>query len=75
MNGEQKTLNDLSALIDQIKKLSPENQARLADYVAFLQWQDAQMQAKTGQGWSFSFIERFKEAAVFASEKPAGMDV
>jgi hypothetical protein len=68
-------LNDLSALIDHIKKLSAENQARLANYAAFLQWQDAQMQAKTGQGWSFSFIERFKEAAVYASEKPAGMDV
>ncbi len=68
-------MNDLSELIDQIKKLSPENQARLADHVAFLQWQEAQAQTKTGQGWSFSFIERFKEAAVYASERPAGMDV
>jgi hypothetical protein len=71
----EKTLTDLSALIDQIKKLSPENQARLADYIAFLHWQEAQTQVKTGQGWSFSFVERFKEAAVYASEKPAGMDV
>lgn len=75
MNGEENTLNDLAALIEQIKKLSPEKQASVADYVAFLQWQTAQTQAKTGPGWSFSFVERFKEAAVYASEQPAGMDV
>ncbi len=66
--------NKLS-LIHQIEQLSAESQAKLAEYVAFLQWQEAQAQAAQAQDWSFSFIEAFKEAAVFASQGPAGMDV
>jgi hypothetical protein len=68
-------LDKLAELFDQIKKLSSENQARLAEYVAFLQWQEGQAQVKAGHGWSFSFIENFKEAAIYASQDPAGMDV
>jgi hypothetical protein len=68
-------LNDLSQLIAQIEQLSSENQARLADYVAFLNWQEDQGQVTEAKGWSFSFIEGFKDASVYATEEPAGMDV
>ncbi|MCL4297740.1 MAG: hypothetical protein KJ077_18510 [Anaerolineae bacterium] len=64
-----------SSLIQQIEQLSAESQARLAEYVAFLQWQEAQTQAAEAQGWSFSFIEAFKGAAVYASREAAGLDV
>ncbi|MFN8460051.1 MAG: hypothetical protein U0401_36275 [Anaerolineae bacterium] len=68
-------MTNLSQLIQQIEQLSAESQARLADYVAFLRWQEAQQAEQAGQGWSFSFIEAFKEAAVTASRNRAGMDV
>ncbi|MBE7549637.1 MAG: hypothetical protein HS126_00980 [Anaerolineales bacterium] len=66
--------NQLS-FIQQIEHLSTESQAKLADYIAFLQWQEAQAQAAETQGWSFSFIEAFKDAAVYASREAAGLDV
>jgi hypothetical protein len=68
-------LNNLNQLIQQIEQLSAESQAKLADYIAFLLWQEAQGQAAEAKGWSFSFIEAFKEAAVYANQEPAGMDV
>ncbi|GIK43608.1 MAG: hypothetical protein BroJett011_74410 [Chloroflexota bacterium] len=68
-------MNHSSSLIQQIEQLSAESQAKLAEYVAFLQWQEAQAQAAEAQGWSFSFIEAFKEAAVYASREAAGLDV
>jgi hypothetical protein len=68
-------LNHLSQLIAQIEQLSPDNQAKLADYVAFLRWQEEQAEAPDSALWSFSFIEAFKEATVYASQDPAGMDV
>jgi hypothetical protein len=68
-------LSDLAELIKQIKHLSPENQASLAKYIEFLQWQESQSQAPTTTDWSFSFIEAFKEATVHASQDKAGMDV
>ncbi len=68
-------MNNLSKLIQHIQQFSPENQAKVAEFVAFLQWQEIQKQAAGAEGWSFSFIEAFKEAAVFASREAAGMDV
>lgn len=69
-------MSNLLPLIQQIEQLSAESQAKLADYVAFLQWQEAQERAAAEtKGWSFSFIEAFKEAAVYASREPAGLDV
>jgi hypothetical protein len=67
-------LKDL-ALIQQIEQLSAESQAKVAEYVAFLQWHEAQQQAAAVEGWSFSFIEAFKAAAVSASREAGGMDV
>lgn len=68
-------LNNLSKLIQHIEQLSRESQAKVAEHVAFLQWQEAQRQATGAEGWSFSFVEAFKEAAIFASRAAAGMDV
>lgn len=68
-------MSDLSNLIKQIEQLSPESRANLARYIEYLQWQEAQSQAREAASWSFSFIEAFKEATVSASDNPAGMDV
>lgn len=68
-------MDDISELIEAVKQLGPESRARLADYIAFLQWQEAQSRKPPVREWSFSFIEGFKEAAVYASQNPAGMDV
>lgn len=70
-------MNDLTHFIEQIQQLSPANQAKLADYIAFLRWQETEgaATARAASDWSFSFIEAFKEAAVYASQEPAGMDV
>jgi len=68
-------LNDLSPLFDQIKQLSGDSQAKLAEYVAFLQWQEARLAQPSATGWSFSFIEAFKQASSQATIDPAGMDI
>lgn len=68
-------MNDISNLIDQIKQLTAENQIKLADYVSFLQWQEAQQNPLAARRWSFSFIETFKQASVQATIDLAGMDV
>jgi hypothetical protein len=69
------TLSDLSKLITEIEGLSAESRAKLADYITFLKWQEQQRQPGKRQSWSYSFIETFKTASVFATDKPAGMDV
>jgi hypothetical protein len=68
-------MTELSNLIVQLQQLSAESQARVAEYMAFLRWREAQQQAAQRPGWSFSFIEAFKEAAILATDNPAGMDV
>ena len=68
-------MSDLANLIKQIEQLSAESQAQLADYVAFLAWQEDQSQVRAIGNWSYSLIESFKEAFVHASQDPAGMDV
>ena len=68
-------MNDLQKLIEQISALSSESRAKLAAYVDFLQWQETQNQVQSVKGWTFSFIEAFKEATIRASQDAAGMDV
>ena len=68
-------MNDISPLFDQIKQLSGDSQAKLAEYVAFLQWQEARLAQPSATGWSFSFIEAFKQASSQATIDPAGMDI
>ncbi|MCB9098734.1 MAG: hypothetical protein H6632_04270 [Anaerolineales bacterium] len=68
-------MNDLSPLFEQIKQLSGDSQAKLAEYVAFLQWQEARLAHSTATRWSFSFIEAFNQASRQATIDPAGMDI
>ncbi len=68
-------MNELTEIIKQIEQLSVDSRRKLADYLAFLEWQEAQSQMSDTTGWSFSFIERFREASVYSSDDPAGMDV
>lgn len=68
-------MQDLAKLFAQIEQLSPESRTKLADYVAFLQWQEGQGQTQEAKNWSYSFIETFKKATVRASDEPAGLDV
>ena len=62
-------------LIEKIKQLSSDNQVELAKYVEFLQWQESQANLVDTPGWSFSFIEAFKEADISTTEASGGMDV
>lgn len=68
-------MDDLANLTSQIEQLSTDSQARLLEYIAFLRWQDNQVKTATPVAWSFSFIEGFREADVYASRDAAGMDV
>ncbi|MCB0166538.1 MAG: hypothetical protein KDI79_20080 [Anaerolineae bacterium] len=68
-------MNDLSPLFEQIKQLSGDSQAKLAEYVAFLQWQEARLAHPTATRWSFSFIEAVNQASRQATIDPAGMDI
>ena len=67
-------MDDLTALFKLIEQLSPAGQASVAEYAAFLQWQE-QGQRAPAQTWSFSFLEAFNSATVSASDNAAGMDV
>lgn len=66
---------NLSQLVHQIEQLSPENQAKLSQYVAFLQWQENQPPETEAVSWSFSFIEAFQEATIYSSQEAAGLHV
>ena len=68
-------MENLEALIAEIKQLSIESRAELVRYIEYLQWRDAQHQVAVPQAWSFSFIETFNQASIHATESPAGMDV
>lgn len=61
-------------LIEQIKQLSPDDQRKVAEYVAFLQWQ-TEPTPLSGTSWSFSFIEQFSQATPYASDVGEGMDI
>lgn len=65
----------MQQLIQNIEQLSPQSRTHVAKYVEFLQWQESQSTVGEAQGWSFSFIEAFKEADIHASENEAGMDI
>ncbi|MCB0211174.1 MAG: hypothetical protein KDJ52_17680 [Anaerolineae bacterium] len=68
-------MDDPSHLFEQIQQLSEASRAKLADYVTFLQWQEARKAQKGARSWSFSFVESFKQAAVQATVDKAGMDI
>lgn len=68
-------MNDLAKLIKRIEQLSTESQTRLTDFVTYLEWQENRQHVPTAQGWSYSFIEAYKDATVRASQDKAGMDI
>jgi len=75
-------MNDHPATItQQLTLLSPADQARVADYIAFLRWQAGQslpnLSAAGGAArpWEFNLLEHFKEADIRASRSAAGMEV
>ncbi len=66
-------------LINELSGLSPDDQARVREYIAFLKWRAGQGRGEGGMGaaraWQVNLLEHFREAAVRASEKKAGMEV
>ncbi|MCB0153427.1 MAG: hypothetical protein KDF65_01430 [Anaerolineae bacterium] len=68
-------MSDPAKLSQQIEQLSAANRSKAADYIAFLLWQEEQRQLPEINSWSYSLIEAFKGASVYASQDPAGMDV
>ncbi len=68
-------LNDVTTFIKRMEKLSPAGQTALRHYLDFLEWQETQNSTSEVKGWSFSFIETFKTASVYASQNPTGLDV
>lgn len=62
-------------LYQQFAQLPPPQQQKVAEYIRFLQWQAEQSALPTQPNWSFSFIETFRHASVYASQAPAGLDV
>jgi hypothetical protein len=67
--------NTLSALA----ALSSEDQARVRDYIAFLQWRAGQARQDAANSqtrtWRMSFLEHLAEATIHATRDPAGMEV
>lgn len=74
MSNSETMANELSAL-------SPADQERVREYIAFLAWRAAQSTGATPhlnpaeQPWRFSFLEHFAGADVAASRDAAGMEV
>lgn len=65
---------DLGKVMDRIQQLSTESLAKLLDFVAYLEWQERRGETAEAS-WSFSFIEAFKRANIYATERPDGMDI
>jgi hypothetical protein len=74
-------MSDLSDAIQQaLAGLSPADQARVRDYIAFLRWRAGQAADRAATGgtarpWRFNLLEHFTEADVRTSRSPAGMEV
>ncbi len=59
--------------------LSPEDQARVREYMAFLRWRAERLQGKAGAGsaraWEANLLEQFRTATIRSSEHKGGMEV
>jgi hypothetical protein len=66
-------------ILNDLAVLSPADQARVRDYVAFLRWRSEQRAhgetEAAMQPWRFSLLEAFGTADVRASRDAAGMEV
>jgi hypothetical protein len=73
----------MSPLDDSIAQgltaLSPADQAKVAEYIAFLRWQAGSGEPSAAQvatrPWAFKLLEHFAGADVRASRSPTGMEV
>ncbi len=71
----------LDSITPDLAALTPADQARVADYVAFLRWRAEQHPAGLSKAegsarpWHFNFLEHLAEADVHAARERAGMEV
>jgi len=73
-------MTQLDTTVKELAALSPADQERVHEYVAFLRWRsgaaaDLTAPAQPERVWRFSFLEHFAEADVRASRDAAGMEV
>jgi len=73
-------MNDLRNSITQVlDALSPADQAKVAEYIAFLRWQAGSGEPSAAQlatrPWAFKLLEHFAGADVRASRNAAGMEI
>ncbi len=80
----------LDDILREVAGLSPADQDRVRDFVAFLRWRGSADAAggpegavrtgqrggvRPGRRWRFSFLEQFATADISATRDPAGMEV
>jgi hypothetical protein len=74
-------MTELTTLVHELAALSPANQERVREYVAFLRWRAGrdstalQKPPESARAWRFNFLEHLAGADVRASRDPAGMEV
>jgi hypothetical protein len=69
---------NLDRLIKRLKELDDERLRKVAEYVDFLCWQDAEGECRPGGAevvWTFDLVEHFGDASAHASGDPSGMEV
>ena len=74
-------MTDLETITHDLAALSPADQERVREYIAFLRWRASRDNYSLARPelsehpWRFSFLEHFPEADVCASRDAAGMEV
>ncbi|MGC8782246.1 MAG: hypothetical protein ACP5UQ_15400 [Anaerolineae bacterium] len=75
-------MTDTDLLVSELASLSPADQERVREFIAFLRWRadrpgatDVAQPIQPGRIWRFSLLEHFAEADVSASRGTAGMEV
>jgi hypothetical protein len=69
----------MQQVVDELSDLTPEEVARVREYIAFLRWQSEQAARDQHAGgmhpWEYNFLEHFSEADVRSSRGDRGMEV
>jgi hypothetical protein len=71
----------LDSIARDLTALTPTDQVRIAEYIAFLRWQAARAGSasprpeESARPWQYNLLEHFAGADVRASRAPAGMEV
>jgi hypothetical protein len=72
-------MNTPADIMRELAALSADDQAKAADYIAYLRWRaehaGSAAPASTARAWQFNFLEYFSAADVRASYDTAGMEV